>query len=61
MKVKFEKDHLDNKPDDIVEVHDGLANYLQRTGVVTPHKEKKEDVAVTEKKTIEKPVTKKSK
>jgi hypothetical protein len=33
MKVKFLKDHLDNKKGDSIDVHEDRANYWERTGV----------------------------
>jgi hypothetical protein len=42
MKVKFLKDHLDNKQGDTIDVHEDRANYWERTGVAEK----------TEKKTI---------
>lgn len=54
MKVKFKKDHLDNKAKDTKDVADDLGNYLVRTGVadeVKPKKKKKQSKPGANRKT----------
>jgi hypothetical protein len=46
MKVKFLKDHLDNKQGDTIDVHEDRANYWERTGVA----EKTEKKVIPNKK-----------
>jgi hypothetical protein len=69
MKVKFLKDHLDNKKGDTIEVDADRANYWELTGVAEKadkkgaSTEKKEASPVTSKKEIKtnSPSTKKGK
>jgi len=44
MQVIFLRDHVNNKSGDSVDLNDGLANYLVRTGVVTPSTDNVEQV-----------------
>ncbi len=58
MKIKFLKDHLDNKAGDVVKDHPH-ADYLIRMGVAKEDKEKVEKTHEKEKVDMVKPTTKK--
>jgi len=45
MQVIFLRDHVNNKSGDSVDLNDGLANYLVRTGVAKPSTDNVEKVA----------------
>lgn len=49
MQVKFLKNHLKHKAGDVAIKTDAEANYLQRMGVVSIHKEEKPKVEVAQK------------
>ncbi len=50
VKVKFLKDHLDNKKGDVIEVTKEMANYFVVTGIAKNHKEEKAEVSPKEDK-----------
>lgn len=63
MKVKFLKDHLNNKAGDVIDVDEARANYWKKTGVAEPTEEaeNKEKEPVKEKKEVKPKKEKKDK
>jgi len=59
MKVKFERDHLDNKKGDVIEVDEARANYFKMVGIAKEHHAEKQHTKPVDTK-AESPVKEKN-